>query len=78
LSPDGTTGLLVSSYKGKDADQPVYKVDTSLLAELRAHEKQAAEELGQWTENLELTGEALENEITIRFIRPGESLSPPV
>ena len=42
--PGGTTGLLVKDYKGKDADQPVYKVDTRLLAELRAHEKQAAEE----------------------------------
>jgi hypothetical protein len=55
--PGGTTGLLVKDYKGKDADQPVYKVDTRLLAELRAHEKQAAEELGQWSEKQELTGE---------------------
>ena len=63
--PGGTTGLLVKDYKGKDADQPVYKVDTRLLAELRAHEKQAAEELGQWSEKRELTGDALQNEITI-------------
>jgi hypothetical protein len=26
----------------------VYKVDTGLLAELRAHEQQAAQELSQW------------------------------
>ena len=63
--PGGTTGLLVKDYKGKDADQPVHKVDTSLLAELRAHEKQAAEELGQWSEKRELTGDALQNELTI-------------
>jgi hypothetical protein len=75
--PGGTTGLLIRSSKGKDADQPVYKVDTSLLAELRAHEKQAAEELGQWSEKRELTGDALQNEITIRFIRPGDALSTP-
>ena len=31
--PGGETGLLVRDYKGKDADQPVYKVDTRLLAE---------------------------------------------
>jgi hypothetical protein len=79
LSTDngGATGLLLKDYKGKDADQPVYKVDTRLLAELRAHEKQAAEELGQWSEKRELTGDALQNEITIRFIRPGEALSTP-
>jgi hypothetical protein len=28
----------------------------ALLGELRAHERQAAEELGQWTEKRELTG----------------------
>ena len=46
--PGGTTGLLCKTYVGKEADQPVYKVDTGTLAELRAHERQAAEELGQW------------------------------
>src|SRR5450759_3596687 len=46
--PGGTTGLLVKDYKGKEADQLVYKVDTGLLGELRGHERQAAEELGQW------------------------------
>jgi hypothetical protein len=29
---------------------PVYRVDTKVLAELREHETQAAEELGQWSE----------------------------
>jgi hypothetical protein len=51
-APGGSTGLLVRQYQGRQA-MPVYKVDTgllSLLSELRAHEKQAAEELGQWTE----------------------------
>jgi HAMP domain-containing protein len=46
--PGGSTGLLCKTYVGKDADQPVYKLDTGLLAELRAHEQQAAQELGQW------------------------------
>jgi hypothetical protein len=43
------TGLLVRQYQG---GAPVYKVDTglvSLIGQLLAHEKQAAEELGQWT-----------------------------
>jgi len=49
--PGGETGLLVRDYKGKDAATPVYRVDTRLLAELRAHERQAAEELGRWKED---------------------------
>ena len=40
--------MLCVTYVGKDADRPVYKVDTAILAELRAHERQAAEELEQW------------------------------
>jgi Terminase small subunit len=52
--PGGTTGLLCKDYKGKAADTVVYKVDTGLLAELRAHEKQAAEELEQWKTHIEV------------------------
>ena len=49
--PGGATGMLCKDYKGKDADQLVTKVDTGVLAmsaELRALERQAAEELAQW------------------------------
>ena len=49
--PGGATGLLCKDYKGKDADQLVTKIDTGVLAmsaELRALERQAAEELAQW------------------------------
>lgn len=49
--PGGKTGLLCRDYKGKDANQEIYRVDTGLLAELRLHEKQAAQELGQWSED---------------------------
>jgi Terminase small subunit len=51
--PGGSSGLLCRDYKGKDATQPVYKVDTGIIglaAEIRNHEKQAAQELGQWSE----------------------------
>ncbi len=59
--PGGTTGLLVRTVKalGHGADARIveeYAVDTGLLRELRAHEEQAAKELGQWTEKRELTG----------------------
>lgn len=54
--PGGTTGLLCRDYKGKDANQEIYRVDTGILAELRLHEKQAAQELGQWSEDAALAG----------------------
>jgi hypothetical protein len=42
--PGGKTGLL-SVVKRKPL---IVEVDTALLRELRAHEQQAAQELGQW------------------------------
>ncbi len=59
--PGGTTGLLTHTVKGigsGDHFQAVdeYAVDTNLLRELREIEKQAAQELGQWTEKHEHTG----------------------
>jgi hypothetical protein len=57
----GGTGLLVKQYKSIGAGENArlveeYAVDTGLLRELREHEKQAAQELGQWAERKELTG----------------------
>jgi len=52
----GGTGLLVRDYKGKDADIPIYKFDAAVVKELREHERQAAQELGEWTEKREITG----------------------
>lgn len=51
--PGGGTGLLVRQYKaigsGEYAEKVTeYQVDTGLLKEMRAHEQQAAQELGQW------------------------------
>lgn len=58
--PGGKTGLLVHTYKMAGGKEPVvmdeYAVDTGLLSEMRAHEKQSAQELGQWTEKQEVTG----------------------
>jgi hypothetical protein len=54
--PGHETGLLVRTYKpGKYRNVEEYRVDAALLAELRAHEKQAAEELGQWTKKTDVT-----------------------
>ena len=56
--PGGATGLLAREIKiGRDGKPSlVYAVDIATLAELRAIEKQAAEELGQWRERRELSG----------------------
>lgn len=58
VSVGGNTGLIVRQTKGigKGEDFEIveeYAVDTGLLRELREHEKQAAQELGQWTEKRE-------------------------
>jgi len=52
--PGGKTGLLCRTLKsvgsGKDAQLiDEWTVDTGLLREIRAHEQQAAQELGQWS-----------------------------
>jgi hypothetical protein len=49
--PGGASGLLVRDSKGKEADRLVTRIDPgviSLVAELRGHERQEAEELGPW------------------------------
>jgi hypothetical protein len=54
--PGGASGLLMRDYKGKEPDRPVYRIDpgvVALLAELRGHERQAAEELEQWKTHVE-------------------------
>lgn len=57
----GNTGLLVRTVKGigKGEDFQVveeYQVDTALLREMRETEKQAAIEVGEWTENVKHSG----------------------
>jgi hypothetical protein len=59
--PGGTTGIVVRTYKMLGSGplarvEEEHAVDTGLLAALLAIEKQAAQELGQWTEKRELTG----------------------
>ncbi len=60
-APGGSTGLLTRTLKiigSGDAAQLVeeFELDAALLKELREHEKQAAQEVGQWTEKQEVTG----------------------
>jgi hypothetical protein len=58
--PGGDTGLVVRQVKGIGKGQyfrvvEEYAVDTALLHELRETERQAAQELGQWSEKRETT-----------------------
>lgn len=68
--PGGQTGLIVHQVKGvgKGEDFQIvdeYVVDTGLLKEMREHEKQAAQELGQWVEKKEHSGNVTFNPITL-------------
>lgn len=58
----GRTGLIVHNVKGVGKGEDfrlidLYEVDTGLLAEMRATEKQAAQELGQWTEKRDIVSD---------------------
>lgn len=60
LAPGAETGLLVHTKKMiGSGDRAIvieeWGIDTSLLKELRAHEEQAAKELGQWVEHKDVT-----------------------
>jgi hypothetical protein len=49
--PGGASGILRRDYKGRRADRLVTRIDpgvAALVAELRGHERQAAQKLGQW------------------------------
>jgi hypothetical protein len=50
----GDTGLLVRDYKGKDADRAVYSFDAALVREERELQKYVSQELGQWTEKVDI------------------------
>lgn len=70
--PGGSTGLMVHTVKmiggGRDATTvDEYAVDVGLLKELRAHEEQAAKELGQWTEKQEVIGGRDGSGVTVRI-----------
>lgn len=62
--PGGKTGLITVTFRGVGRGEDFqlveeYAVDTGLLKELREHEKQAAQDLGQWTEKQEHSGDGL-------------------
>ena len=60
----GATGMLVKDYRGKNAEQEIWKFDGGLVAKILDTLKQAAIEEGQWTEKREMPGT-----MSISFIR---------
>jgi hypothetical protein len=52
----GATGVLMKDYRGKDANQVIWKFDSALEARIADNLKQAAIEEGQWTEKREVSG----------------------
>ena len=84
VTPGGGTGLIVRQIKSigvGENNQVVeeYVIDTGLLSEMRAHEKQAAQELGQWTEKREHIGiEGSDIRVSVIDYRAGVAqLRPP-
>lgn len=79
--PGGRTGLLVRTERsvGSGPAQQIveeFTVDTGLLRELREHEKQAAQEMGQWIEKQELTGKGGTPIAFIEVPAPQSPLAP--
>jgi phage terminase small subunit len=52
--PGGASGMLVKDYRGKNAEQEIWRLDAALLSQINATMKQAAIEEGQWSEKREV------------------------
>jgi hypothetical protein len=65
--PGGSTGMLVKDYRGKNAEQEIWKFDAALVAQIKDVLKQAAIEEGQWTEKRGLSGSVWIDVITARL-----------
>ena len=48
--------MLVKDYRGKNAEQEIWKFDAALEVQIKGTLKQAAIEEGQWTEKREAKG----------------------
>ena len=81
--PGGTTGLIVRDVKvvgtGNEAERvDVYRVDTALMAEIRNGLKQAAQEVGDWTEKREVSGMGDNELVQVIFTLPAKGSQPPI
>jgi hypothetical protein len=81
-APGGTSGLLTHDVKvigyGDNARKvDVYRVDTALSAELRNILRQAAQEVGQWSERYEIPGMG-RDETSVVFYLPRKGSHPEI
>jgi hypothetical protein len=51
----GATGMMVKDYRGKDANQEIWKYDSGLAGRIAEHLKQVAIEEGQWADKRDVT-----------------------
>src|SRR3984893_15471388 len=70
----GATGMLVKDYRGKNAEQEIWKFDAALEAQIKDTLKQAAIEEGQWTEKREAKG-ALGINVIIERLNAGKRVA---
>jgi transposase-like protein len=75
--PGGDTGLIVHNVKGVGKGDDfqlidLYEVDTGLLSELRNTEKQAAQEVGQWLDKLDMTSDG--QAVAVHYVNDWRSL----
>lgn len=75
--PHGCTGQMAKDYRGKDADRPIWKFDAALVAQIANVLKQAAIEIGQWSEKREVAIEGGILGLTIEFVDPADPTAPP-
>lgn len=81
-APGGNTGLMTHTVKvvgyGETSEAvDVFTVDTALMAEIRNTMKQAAQEVGQWSEKHEVTKDS--EELTqVLFVLPVKGSQPPI
>lgn len=67
----GGTGMLVKDYRGKNAEQEIWKFDGGLVAKILEAMKQAAIEEGEWDEKRDKKPEnTVTPKITVVFVTP--------
>ena len=71
----GATGMLVKDYRGKNAEQEIWKFDGALEAKIFEALKQAAIEEGQWTEKRDVNATLAMDEIKARINRGRDRLA---
>jgi hypothetical protein len=69
--PEGSTGLVMKDYRGQKAQKEIWKFDAALATQVLHILKQAAIEVGQWTEKwVPNGGDVLPVPVNVVFVDP--------